>query len=96
MKTTAAENYAEAEALLFRTTIPDTDDCLRAIAHGILAVAGRPLELEPFRELRRRYESRQTDTRFGGAGSLHASGYALAMKHAADLLGQLLDDLGAV
>jgi hypothetical protein len=66
---------------------------LAAITHALLLVAGRPAETERLRELKRQYTARQTDTRYGGQGGDHAAGYALAMKHAAELLGKVIDGL---
>ena len=68
---------------------------LGAVAHALLAIAGGATELEPLLALQRQYKSRETDTRYGGQKGPHAAGYALGMKHAADLLGNLLDDLDA-
>jgi hypothetical protein len=65
---------------------------LAAVTHALMMIAGRSVELEPLRGLQRTYKDRQTHTRYGGQSGPHAAGYALAMKHAEELLSQVIGD----
>jgi hypothetical protein len=96
IKSTGADNYIAAERILWEEHgRNDPVDYLEAIAHALLAVAGAPVGREPLLELQRKYQARETDTRYGGQRGDHAAGYALGMKHAADLLGRVIDGLDA-
>lgn len=95
VKSTGTDNYIAAERILWDQHGNGVAEYLEAIAHALLAVAGAPVGREPLRDLQRRYQARETDTRYGGQRGDHAAGYALGMKHAADLLGRVIDDLDA-